>query len=1170
MLRFDTPNAVLHSTAVFGKWLQELRPLLPQSGAPLLIDGTESSATAFALAHLYAAAPESAPLLIICTDQKRLEELREDLEFLLDGVEIRQLPARPLHSQQAVLVWESDSAERAATLQRLGAGEQQRFSGILLASMEALRQSTLPADVLREASISINHGATLDTESLSRRLTELGYSREPLVREPGQFAVRGGIVDVFAGGSNHPYRIELFGGEVESLRRFDPQTQLSLGEDSPESTTATALIPPASELILNEKNAAHAKSALKQFADDLDLPKTARQRPQELIDTRLYSRELEDLLPLFYDKPSWPDDHFADNWRVAVVQRHGIAVAQEKLDAEHATRLESMRDGRSEIFAPESFRSYDETLRRLTARPTAWLEDTGDVVPAGARTITLKSEPLPTQEASTAHLPHHMTERLRGYLRLGYHLNIACHNDQQLARLREIFAAEIQKQGETALNLKVGGLQRGFVQHEAKTIYIADLEIFGIKQRNRRRSVAEQNLPDIESVSLDMFKEGNYVVHVDHGIGIYRGLKHLVVHGHEGDFVQLEYQGDDRLYLPIYRLNLIQPYSVAADGDDASTVALDKLGGSAWNERKAKVRKAIREMAQELLKLYASRKVIEGFRYGGRDAQFSEFEAAFPYTETRDQLRAIDDVLSDMETPRPMDRLICGDVGFGKTEVAMRGAFRAVLDNKQVAVLVPTTILAEQHSQTFKQRFANFPVNVESLSRFKSPKDQKRLLEQLASGELDIIVGTHRMLSSDVVFKDLGLLIIDEEHRFGVAHKEKIKQYRAKIDVIAMTATPIPRTLQMSLYGFRDLSVIETPPVDRRAVQTYVARSEDPLIREAITKELKRGGQVFFVHNRVHTIDAMAKYLTRLVPEARLGIIHGSLDDKSMEEVMLKFMRKEIDILLATTIIESGLDFPNANTILINRADRFGLSQLYQLRGRVGRSDVEAYAYLLIPGDELISDLADKRLRALRSFTDLGSGYRIALRDLEIRGSGNLLGTSQSGHIRSIGIELYANMLENCVRELQGEEFEEEIEPELQLQLPAFIPSGYISEEGVRVVIYRRLSGCDTEAAIEKMRAELTDRFGTPPTQVENLLRVVELRHLAKRLRVRRLSLGDEACTLVFDPKTNADPAKLLEMLQDPKAHAKMLDPHTLSIATSQNNGLFSISEAKNILKRLT
>ncbi|MFQ5585661.1 MAG: transcription-repair coupling factor, partial [Thermodesulfobacteriota bacterium] len=671
----------------------------------------------------------------------------------------------------------------------------------------------------------------------------------------------------------------------------------------------------------------------------------------------------------------------------------------------------------------------------------------------------------------------------------------------------------------------IGELRSGFRAHDLSLAIVTEDEIFG--ERVKRRPPPSRRLEAFLTQLQDL-DSGDYVVHSDHGIGIYRGLKRLHLEEIENDFLVLEYQGGDRLYLPAQRLNLISKYH----GFEGKTPPVDRLGGSGWSKTKGKVKRAVEEMARELLELYAARNVVEGFSFSRPDSIFAEFEASFEYEETEDQQRAIGEVLDDMQRGRPMDRLVCGDVGYGKTEVAMRAAFKAVLDGKQVAILVPTTVLAQQHYHTFTKRFAPYPVQIDMLSRFRSSGEQKESVEKLKRGDTDIIIGTHRLLQRDVVFKNLGLVVVDEEHRFGVRHKERLKQIRKHVDVLTLTATPIPRTLHMSFAGIRDLSIINTPPEERLAIKTIVTRFDEATVRDAVMRELLRGGQVFFVHNRVSGIDGIAERLRAIVPEARIAVAHGQMKSRELEKVMDTFVNKGYDILLSTSIIESGLDIPSANTIIINRANMFGLADIYQLRGRVGRSRHRAYAYLLVPPDMALTGDARKRLEVLRELSGLGAGFRIATHDLEIRGAGELLGSAQSGQIGMVGFEMYNQLLEEAVRELRGEKVEQQPEPEIHLSIPAYLPEGYIPDTKQRLNLYKRMATVTDDSEIDDLRVEVRDRFGTIPPLVDNLFKIVSLKLLLKRGGIAELLQRGREIHLRCGEDTGVDTCTLMDLMK--------------------------------------
>jgi transcription-repair coupling factor (superfamily II helicase) len=696
-----------------------------------------------------------------------------------------------------------------------------------------------------------------------------------------------------------------------------------------------------------------------------------------------------------------------------------------------------------------------------------------------------------------------------------------------------------------------------------RLLIVSDEEIFGKKTHRRKWRPAREGY---FLKSFGELKEGDFVVHTEHGIGRYRGLQKLAVAGIENDFLLLEYLDADKLYLPVDRLDQIQRYL----GPDGRPPKVDKLGGQSWDAVKEKVKKSIREVAEELVAVYAAREVMERSAFSPPDRLYEEFSAAFEFEETPDQARAIEDIHLDMNDAKPMDRLICGDAGFGKTEVAIRASFRAVMDGRQAALLVPTTILAEQHHQTFSRRLRDYPIRVEVLNRFKTKAEQLQILEDLRKGQVDIVIGTHRLLQKDVEFRDLGLVVIDEEQRFGVSHKEKLKKLRTLVDVLTLTATPIPRTLHLSLVGIRDLSIINTPPVDRQAIKTHVLEFNDDIIREAIREELKRDGQVFFLHDRVKSIYTMARFVEKLVPEAQVGVVHGQMKPREIEDSMTRFVRGETNVLVCTSIIGSGLDIPAANTIIINRADRFGLGQLYQIRGRVGRAREEAAAYLLVPKGAMLSRDATRRLQAIMEFSEPGSGFRIAANDLDIRGGGNLLGTSQSGHVSAVGYELYTELMEKTIRELKGQPApEDELRPEINLGLAAFIPAGYMADEHERLVTYKRMSMAASEQELSEIKDELMDLYGFVPPEAEHLFEVIRIKHLLKAVRGKKMGYDGKNLFIFFHEKSPVEPAKLVELSRKRLKGMRLTPDYKLYLPVPDLAGDAILREARNLLLAL-
>ncbi len=1150
--------------------MNQLVYALSPADASVSIAGLKGSAPAYVLSRLAIGVQKN--FLVITPDAESAEELCREMRFYT-GREDAAFYFPPWDTAP----FENASPHADITGQRLkvlfrlmdGRGD------VVVTSLPALMQKVLPRRTLGGVSQYIVAGEEVAREKLLEKLVKLGYSHVPLVEDRGGFSVRGGILDIFPPDLPAPVRIEFFGDFVDTIRAFDPVTQRSL------QPLEELILLPSREVVISEEVLKEFAPRLKRRCDAIEIPATRRRDLLEQLQNAIYPPGVEYLQPLFHPGLETLFDYAGADLVKVIYDPAAVAAAQESFARDLATAGERAfeRDiitcDKNELFldAVEVTRILSEGRR--VAVP--FLEVIGD----GGAGETFR---LAVQDNGDLRLDvssdgegvlKPLVDRLLSWLADKHRVLIACHQRGQAQRLFDILShynlpLDISERGfpselgrkDNRLGILVGDISRGFRLPEEGVVVIAEEEIFGV--RIKRRGLSEARKKQLLT-SLAELKPGDHMVHIDFGVGIYRGLQHLTFDRMEGDFLLLEYAGADKLYLPVDRINLVQRY-VGAEGVEPH---LDKLGGAGWEKAKAKAKAAIQEMAGELLKIYAARQVEEGYAFSPQDELYQEFEASFAFEETPDQQAAIDDVLRDMESKRPMDRLVCGDVGYGKTEVAMRGAFKAVMDGKQVAVLVPTTILAQQHMETFAGRFKTYPVKVEMLSRFRSAKEQKSILEGVQKGDVDIIIGTHRLLQKDVAFKDLGLLIIDEEQRFGVSHKERLKKYRAVVDIMTLTATPIPRTLYMSLMGIRDLSIIDTPPVDRLAIKTFVARSSDELIREAVMRELRRGGQVFFVHNRVQTIGAMAEHLQQIVPEARIAVGHGQMEEKELERVMLGFMHGETNLLLCTTIIESGLDIPTANTLIVNRADTFGLSQLYQLRGRVGRSKQRAFAYLLIPGEGAISADARERLKIIQELTELGAGFRIATHDLEIRGAGDLLGARQSGDIAAVGFELYTELLEEAIRQLKGEELAERVEPEIKLRIPAFIPEDYVREPNQRLIIYKKLSQATSEDDIGEIAAELVDRFGKLPLAAEYLLQVMRLRVTLKAMLVKEIEFDGKRLILSFHQKTPVSPDTIIALIrQQPKKYQFTPDFRLYAepVDTSFDGVL---DEARNLLKRL-
>ena len=1040
--------------------------------------------TPVAKSLLVAAAAAHGPCVVVVPADRDIEAFVSDARFLLGSLEglsdaaldqgVLPLPSPEVDPYRSLSPHFDVASARARALHALATGRAR----IVVASAAALLPRLVDPDALVATSLDLRPGLDIDPLTLADTLVQAGFSREDPVDQHGEFSVRGGVADLFPAAERLPVRIEFVGDTIESIRQFDPSTQRSV------ATLDQIVVAPVRERpdTLESRQMA-AEATLFTY-----LGRTAR--------SRLFVSEFD--------------------------------AVREAGDRRFTTLLDSYQDalarGESPLPPARLMQPWPEIVALLAGanRLETFATDDGD-----DRVTFVSSQPVSAFHGRVLD----WVAELRGAREQGETSVLVAETPGRAERIAEILrdygitTSELGA-GEThagaTLHITTGALSRGVRLPAAKLRLYAETDIFDEERvgTQRRQAAARAFLSDFRDL-----KAGDYVVHVDNGIGVFVGLKQIAVGHDTREFMELRYAGEDKLFVPVDRLDLVQKYSGGAKP------TLDRLGGTTWEKAKSRVKKAMRDMADELLKLYAARKAVPGHAFPADTHWQEEFEAAFPYEPTVDQANAIADIKRDMESTTPMDRLLCGDVGYGKTEVAMRAAFKAVMDGKQVAFLAPTTVLALQHLKTLRTRFAAFPVRIDMVSRFRSKAEQQESLKDLQEGRLDVIVGTHRLLSKDVVFRDLGLLVVDEEQRFGVSHKERIKQIRKRVDVLTMSATPIPRTLNMSLVGIRDMSVIETPPRDRQAVQTSVVSFDPKVVANAIRKELERGGQVYFVHNRVESIHSMAAFLQRIVPEARVGIGHGKMTEDSLEKVMVDFIERRFDVLLATTIIENGLDIPNANTMIINRADRYGLSQLYQLRGRVGRSDRRAYAYLLVPPTEALSSVARRRLAAIKEFSDLGSGFRVAALDLEIRGAGNLLGGQQSGHIEAIGFDMYAKLLEETIRELKGEDLEDERRASVNLGIEFRIDEAYVPDTNQRLGIYRQVAQARTDQEVERVLDDVRDRYGPLPDSVRQLGAFARLRVAADRLRLE--AIDREAQTVVFKFRDTAplDPAKVLAVV---------------------------------------
>jgi transcription-repair coupling factor (superfamily II helicase) len=1080
------------------------------------------------------------PVIVLVADNKAAEALEPmlragcELTGAVDPALVVRLPAHDVLPFENLSPHPDVQEQRAAALWKLATGAV----SILIAPVEAAALRLFDRDYYAGLAVTLKRGEEVDVEVLTGHLASVGYTQMDLVEMPGQFTRRGGILDVYSPESDRPVRIEFFGDEIETIRKFDPETQRS------QSGLDEAQLLPLTETPVTERLLAAVHGRLSRQRVDVEDEEMAAELaaaggvsvfPGWEFFTAVAGadKSLLTLLPkcaLFIEEPAMVRNQI-DRWWNKVEQRHE-------------------RSAMGSLIRPEDIYLRPEVLQAaLNGQMGLDLDQLG-VVDVLDEDNTLGEIELNTRPTLRFHgsIPA-LTDQLRTLMASEARIVLAAPHQGDVERLATVLreyqipyrlGSRNPHPGETMLNessylagdLRVPVIVRTPIA-SGVSFFDSNLFLFGANDLSDEADVAARPEPRRSKTAafVSDFRDlgvGDYVVHVEHGIAQYQGLKEIVQDGLSVEFMILEFAEAAKLYVPLTRLDLIQKYRST---DAGPAPALNRLGSQQWAKTKARVRKAMQDMTGELLKLYAERTTAEGTAFSMDNEFQREFEDSFDYCETDDQISAIRAIKYDMESTRPMDRLLCGDVGYGKTEVAMRAAFKAVQDGKQVAVLTPTTILSFQHFETFKKRFAQFPINVEMISRFRTPKEQKIIVERVEAGKVDILIGTHRLLSKDIKFQDLGLLVVDEEQRFGVRHKERLKQMRKEIDVLAMSATPIPRTLHMSLVGLRDMSVIETPPKDRMAIQTVVAKFDEKIIRSAVEVELERGGQVYFVHNRVESIYEIAARIQELVPAARVCVGHGQMSEKELERVMLAFMRHEYDVLVATTIIENGLDIPLANTMLINRADRHGLSELYQLRGRVGRSNRRAYAYLLIPPENELTEIARRRLAALKEFSDLGAGFKIAALDLELRGAGNMLGGEQSGHIEAVGFELYTSMLEAAVKEMKGEASEERPATQLNLGIALRIDESYVPEENQRLRLYKKIAGAASEAAVNEVRAEMEDRYGAPPDATVYLLEASLIRLECERIGIAQVDRKRTELQIRFMENAAIEPQTLMRLV---------------------------------------
>ena len=1178
---------------------------LKSGKGPLQVTGTLDSQKVHLMYELGEASAFSWKL-VVTYDDTRAKEIYDDLRSFTSRVWL--YPAKDLLFYSADIHGNLMARQRIAVLRRL----MEDREGVVVTTMDGLMDHLLPLKYLREQSITVESGQVIDLDVWKERLIAMGYERVAQVDGMGQFSIRGGIVDIFPLTEEVPVRIELWDDEVDSIRTFDLESQRSV--EQLENIT----IYPAAEVVLSADQLAAGIRRLEKEEKTYEKALREQHKPEEAHRIHTIIGELRSGLD--------------EGWRIG-----GLDAYIRYFCPDTVSFLEYFPQGESVIFLDEPARLKEkgETVELEFRESMVHRLEKGYLLPGQTELLYPAAEILARMQKPYAVMLTGLDQKLPG-MKVNQKFSIDVKNVNSYQNSFEILIKDLTRwkkegyrvillsasrtrasrlasdlreydlraycpdgqEGESgnaggegsgsadtgnpgAVNTSVrkvrpgeilvtyGNLHRGFEYPLLKFVFITEGDMFGVEKKRKRRKKTNYQGKAIQSFTE--LSVGDYVVHEEHGLGIYKGIEKVERDKVIKDYIKIEYGDGGNLYLPATRLESIQKYA----GAEAKKPKLNKLGGTEWNKTKTRVRGAVQEIARDLVKLYAARQEKAGFQYGTDTVWQREFEELFPYDETDDQMDAIDAVKKDMESRRIMDRLICGDVGYGKTEVALRAAFKAVQDSKQVVYLVPTTILAQQHYNTFVQRMKDFPVRVDMLSRFCTPARQKRTLEDLRKGMVDIVIGTHRVLSKDMQFKDLGLLIIDEEQRFGVAHKEKIKHLKENVDVLTLTATPIPRTLHMSLAGIRDMSVLEEPPVDRTPIQTYVMEYNEEMVREAINRELARNGQVYYVYNRVTDIDEVAGRVQALVPDAVVTFAHGQMREHELERIMADFINGEIDVLVSTTIIETGLDISNANTMIIHDADRMGLSQLYQLRGRVGRSNRTSYAFLMYKRDKLLREEAEKRLQAIREFTELGSGIKIAMRDLEIRGAGNVLGAEQHGHMEAVGYDLYCKMLNQAVLALKGETLEEDsYDTVVECDIDAYIPGRYIKNEYQKLDIYKRISAIETEEEYMDMQDELMDRFGDIPRSVENLLKIASIRALAHQAYVTEVVINRQEVRLTMYQKAKLQVEKIPDMVRSYKGDLKLVPGdvpsfHYIDRRNKNQDSLEMMEKAEEILKSM-
>jgi transcription-repair coupling factor (superfamily II helicase) len=1082
--------------------------------------------------------------VIVVPTIKEAEELESHLLFFDAKTCVSVLPAFDVSPYSGLY---SNARTISSRVRWVHEAHKSGSSHFFIATVESITQRTLPRSVLAENT----HKFRVNDEfpaKLSQMLDKLGYQSAPVVEDEGSYAIRGGIVDIFSPAHKLPVRIELFGDTLESIRFFNPETQRS------EASTQQFTLLPSREILFNDEIRERTSACYRKNTTNRTIEPADREEVLQSLVQGQFFPGVDFLIGDFYEEFTLPLDHFSKPVTLWMLNPNELGREGDRLiedfKREHTEAAShSIRPDIADLYVTFDSLPRTNVLRSITLSKVEISDHPTDEREPADLKLTIPTTEIKFQSSNASSPMDVLSEaisRVHLWRDQGFAIFIAATTQAQCQRLLAFFEksdfstrivndADLnwnqlildQHSNKRLIHIVSRGIAESIRLNDEGLIFLRDEDFFGKKQRKREHKNSGTITERAHALSFGDLNPGDHVVHTQHGIGIYEGLKVMPIGGVDSEFIQISYKDGDKLYLPIYRVGQIQKFS----GPTGERL-IDKLGGIQWQKTKVKVRNHLRELASELLILYAKRSQVHRPPFPSNDDDFENFEASFPYDETDDQLKSVADIISDMTSDRPMDRLVCGDVGFGKTEVAMRAAFKAIEGQKQVAVLAPTTVLSFQHWESFVKRFKGWPVTIRALNRFVSNAEIRKTLEETKEGKVDILIGTHRLLSKDVTFKDLGLLIIDEEQRFGVTHKEKVKKIKIGVDTLTLSATPIPRTLNMSLVGMRDLSIINTPPIDRLPTRTFVTKYDEETIRKALTSEIQRGGQVFFLHNRVQSIYQVADELRAIVPEARIRVGHGQMAEDELEKTMVAFFHHQVDVLVCTTIIESGIDNPRANTMFIDNAHQFGLSQLYQLRGRVGRSKERAYCYLLIPPNKRLEVNAQERLKIIQENTALGSGIKIAHHDLELRGSGNILGEDQAGQIDAVGYEMYLELLDEAIRTIKGEVVFDQVEPEINVRIPALIPDTYISDIRIRLSYYKAMSEISAPEDMDRLEEELSDQFGKMPEQVVNLMGLMLIRHHCRELGIRDLSSGPKTVSLAFTVQTPLPPQKVVELAQ--------------------------------------